>query len=116
MESKLKKKTSKVIRDAQSGTPAKVIHPYSDELTAKEILKKNERKPALKKEELLRAMKQKISAKKSKKMTSKRTTPGTVPSDSTPAHTQREGKRWLKTIIKQNLSKQVVAAHSGKKK
>ncbi len=116
MESRLRKKISKAVRNAQSGTAARVIHPYSDEITAKEILKKNSRTPALKKEDLLKAMKQKIVAAKSKKKTSKRTTPGTVESDSTPANPHREGKRWLKTIVKQNLSKRAVAAHSGKKK
>lgn len=116
MESKLRKKMSKSIRDAQSGTAAKVMHPYSDEITAKEILKKNSRTPNLKKEDILKAMKQKIVAAKSQKKISKRTTPGKVPPDSTPASPHREGKRWMKTIVKQNLSKRVVAAHSGKKK
>ncbi|MBS0620048.1 MAG: hypothetical protein JSS61_01130 [Verrucomicrobia bacterium] len=69
-----------------------------DQLTAKEMAKKFPKKPASK------AKLAKALAAKKKKGTSKRTTPGTVPSDSTPASIHAEGKRWIKTVVKQNVN------------
>lgn len=109
---------SKAIRNAQTGIQAPESRKDSDELTAKEMLKKYPKKPAKKKEELLAAIKKSVSAKKAKakKATSKRTTPGTVPSDSTPANAHREGKRWIKTLTKQTLAKRAIEARRGRKK
>ncbi len=109
---------SKAIKNAQSGKPIPETRKYSDELTTKEMLKKYPKREAQKKEALLKAMQEGISAKKAKKhkATSKRTTPGTPPSDSSPAYPHREGKRWMKTTLEQIASQRTVQDHRGRKK
>jgi len=119
MATKLRKKMSKSIRNPQIGlaTPEGIKH--RDEQTAKELLIKFPKKADKKKAGLIEAMKRKMSLAKvkPKKNASKRTTPGSQHVDDlAPSHTQREGKRWIKTIIKQNLSNRVVADHRGRKK
>lgn len=118
MANKLQKKMAKSVRNAQTGVPSPEIRKYSDELTAKEMLKIYPKKAAKKKEALVESLKKTMAAKKAKakKGVSKRTTPGTVPSDSTPAHTQREGLRWIKTLTKQTTAQRRVTAHHGRKK
>ncbi len=72
-----------------------------------------------KKAGLIAAMKRKMTAAKTKpkKHASKRTSPGSQHVDDlAPSHTQREGKRWIKHIIKQNLTDRVIADHHGRKK
>jgi hypothetical protein len=115
---KLRKKMSKAIRSAQIGMPVPETLRYSDELTAKEMLKKYPKKAAQKKEQLLEAMQRSMSAKKAKEKSasSKRTTPGSVSSESAHAHTHREGKRWIKTLTKQTLAQRAIEAHHGRKK
>ncbi len=109
---------SKAIKNAQSGIPALETRTYSDELTAKEMLKKYPKRAAEKKEALLKAMQKSLGARKAKsqKGTSKRTTPGTPPSDSSPAYPHREGKRWMKTTIEQIAAQRTIQDHHGRKK
>lgn len=116
---KLRKKMNKTIRDAKIGQPSPKALKQRDELTAKEMLIKFPKKEDKKKAGLIKAMKRKMSTAKTKpkKNASKRTTPGSQHvDDMAPSHTLREGKRWLKTVIKQNLSDRVVADHNGRKK
>jgi len=115
---RLQKKMSKAIRSGQSDTPSPETLRYSDELTAKEMLKKYPKKTIEKNKELLAAIQKKVSAKKAKssKATSKRTTPGTVPSDSAPASVHREGRRWIKTLTQQTLAQRAIEDHRGRKK
>jgi len=121
MPSQLRKKMGKEIRSAQAAYPSVEERKYSDELTAKEMLKKYPKKIAQKRAELLKAMEKNFAIKKKKnareKMPSKRTTPGEVPSTSTPAITHREGQRWIKTLTKQSLEKRMILNHKvrGKK-
>ena len=118
MANKVQKKMAKSVRNAQTGVPSPEIRKYSDELTAKEMLKAYPKKAAAKKEALVESMKKGIAAKKTKakKGVSKRTTPGTVPSDSTPANVLKEGLRWIKTLTKQTNAQRRVTAHHGRKK
>ncbi|MGC1878669.1 MAG: hypothetical protein WA347_05450 [Rhabdochlamydiaceae bacterium] len=112
---KIQKQMAKEVRNAQGRSPLPESRQYSDELTAKEMLKKFPKSEAKKKEESLSALEKKISIKKksSHKITSKRTTPGLVSADSPPAHIHREGKRWTKTLIEQNLAERAIQAHKG---
>lgn len=107
---------SKAIRDVQSGTPNIKSRKTSPALTAKEMLKEYPNRA--KREALLATVREAINAKKSrvKAGISKRTTPGTVPSDSPPAHAHREGKRWIKVLTKQTLAKRTVETHTARKK
>ena len=110
---------TKTIRNPQIGLPTPEGVEYQNKQTAKEILIKFPKKPDRKKAGLIEAMKRKMTAAKAKpkKNASKRTTPGSQHVDDlAPSYTQREGKRWIKTIIKQNLSDRVVADHRGRKK
>ena len=118
MPARLRKKMGKEIRLAQGAYPTPEDRKYSDELTAKEMLKKYPKTAAKKKVELLQAMERVISTKKKKatKAVSKRTSPGTPPSDSSPAYPHREGKRWIKTLTKQTASERTIQAHRGTRK
>lgn len=119
MATKLRKKMTKTIRDAQVGLLSPEGMKQQDKETAKEIQAKFPKKIDKKKAALLEAMKKKIRFAKTKATTkaSKRTTPGSQHVDDfAPSDTNREGKRWIKTIIKQNLSDRVVADHRGRKK
>jgi hypothetical protein len=118
ISNKLSKKIAKSIRNAQIGIPSPEIRRYSDELTAKEMLKAYPKKQARKKEELLNSMKKSVEAKraKSKKMVSKRTTPGTIPSNSSPASTQREGARWIRTLTSQTRTQRTIDQRRSRKK
>jgi hypothetical protein len=111
---------TKEIRIAQGRYPVPESHQYSDELAAKEMIKKFPKSEAKKREETLKegalnAIKKRISIAKRKhqKISSKRTTPGLVPSESPPAHIHAEGRRWIKNLIKQNLSERTLIAHKG---
>ena len=107
---------AKEIRVVQGRYPVSEIGQYSDELTAKEMLKKFPRKEARKQEEILKSSEKGISIKKKTKNkgTSKRTTPGLVSArESAPAHIHPEGKRWIKTLIKQDQTKRAVQEHKG---
>ncbi len=117
LTTKLRKQMSKTIRNAQTGIIAyEGLKP--DSKLQKEAYKQFPHQPPSRKKKYFSELKLKMKEAKAKgqKSVSKRTTPGTVPSDSTPAHSHREGKRWMKTLIKQNLSDRTVAAHRGRKK
>ncbi len=116
MANKVQKKMAKSIRNAQTGVPSAEGRKDSVELTAKEMLKAYPKSAAKKKEALVESIKKGLAAKKAKKGVSKRTTPGTPPSDSPPASTQREGLRWIKTLAKQTDIQRRVTAHHGRKK
>jgi hypothetical protein len=96
-----KKKMQKEIRTGNHGKLSAEMSAYQDELTKKEMSKKFPKKESSKKA-LAIPPKKKPHSKK----VSKRTTPGSVPDTSTPAHVHPEGSRWAKTIVKQNLNKQ----------
>lgn len=119
----LRKKMKKEIRLGQSSYPVPESRQYSDELTAKEMLKKYPKKVAKKQKELLQASEKRIAIKKKKlhKVTSKRTTPGKVPGEfphdySQPAIVHKEGRRWIKTLTKQTLAQRAIQAHKGGRK
>lgn len=107
---------SKAVRDAQTGIVVPRNRRPADAVATRELLKAYERKPVSKKEELLASIKNKFKTAKTKKGTSKRTTPGTVPSDSSPSNVHKEGKRWIQTLLKQTLSKRTIEARRGRKK
>ncbi len=115
MTNKLEKKRGKEIRSAQGRYPVQQTQQYSDELTTKEMLKKFPKRKSEKQEETLKSAQRGISLKKKlqHKIKSKNTTPGLVSSDSAPAHIHPEGKRWMKTLVKQNLSQRAILAHQG---
>jgi hypothetical protein len=110
---------NKTIRSAQVGLLSAEGIKDQNKMTAKEILLKFPKKGDRKRAGLIEAMKRKMSAAKAKpkKNASKRTSPGSEHVDDlAPSYVNREGKRWIKTIIKQNLSDRVVADHRGRKK
>lgn len=110
----LQKKMAKEIRVAQGRYPISETHQYSDELTTKEMLKKYPKKEAQKKAEIVSSSEKEVAIKKQHNISAKRTTPGLVPArESAPAHVHPEGKRWIKTLIKQNQTKRAVQAHKG---
>lgn len=114
----LGKKKDKTVRNSQTGIPIREERKYSDELTTKEMLKKYPRKVAKKTEEIVMAMGATVRAKKGKaqKKISKRTTPGYIPSDSTPAYQHREGQRWIKTLNRQASTQRKIDTRRGRKK
>lgn len=115
MTCRAQKKMAKTIRAAQGQYPVTETQRYSDELTAKELLKKYPKNQAKKQAELLKASQARLAVKHKKKlhekMPSKRTSPGMGEVDSTPAHVHPEGGRWIKTLIKQNLASRVIQSH-----
>jgi hypothetical protein len=117
MDSKLRKKMSKAVRNASSGVVVPPRKRPADPTATKELLKSYGRAPAPQKKGLLETLKIKFGfAKAKKKKVSKRTATGTVPSDSSPASPHREGKRWIKNLLKQTLANRTVDAHRGRKK
>jgi hypothetical protein len=113
---KLQKKMAKEIRVVQGRYPVRETHQYSDELTAKEMLKKYPKKEIRKKEEILKSSEKGVLIKKKikHKNVSKRTTPDLVSfGESPPAHIHAEGRRWIKTLIKQNQIERAVLTHKG---
>jgi hypothetical protein len=96
------KKMGKEVRLAQAKLPPEEC-VRTDRLKAAEMAKQYPKveKGVLK--SFVRTLKRKKSAGAVKR--SKRTTPGEVPSDSPPRNAHIEGKRWIKTIEKQNVVK-----------
>ncbi len=116
---KLRKQMSKAIGSLKHTFFSPEDSKYIDAETEKELLKKfPNRKPAKKKEELLSAIEKKFKTKqkKHKKGVSKRTSPGKVPADSSPASSHREGQRWIKSLTSQTLADRKVQDHRGRKK
>ncbi len=91
--SRLAKKMKKEVRNASTRVEDRA---YADQLTSKEMLKKFPKKTAAKKKAPA------ATKTAGKKGVSKRTTPGSVPSTSTPAYAKKEGGRWAKTLTKQS--------------
>jgi hypothetical protein len=113
---KLQKKMEKEIRVAQGRYPIRETLQHSDELTTREMLKKYPRREALKKEEILKSSEKGVSIKKKikHKNVSKRSAPELVSTgESPPAHIHPEGRRWIKTMIKQNETQRAILAHKG---
>jgi hypothetical protein len=117
MTTKARKKMTKAIRNAQSGTPSLGSRTQIDELTEKELLKKYPKRVVKKEAEKLTAIKKSIKAKKvaGKRGLSKRTNTGAVEADSSPANAHREGGRWIKTLTRQTTAARKIKAHRGKK-
>jgi hypothetical protein len=115
LATKLRKKMSKAIRDAQSGMPDIRPRKTSPELTAAQMLREYPNRAG---KNPATAVQRELGVKKAqaKAATSKRTNPGAVPSDSPPAHPHREGKRWIKVLTKQMLAKRTVETRTAKKK
>jgi hypothetical protein len=115
MTKRLQKKMAKEIRNAQGRYPVPESRQYSDELTDKEMLKKYPKRKAAKYGETLESARKEILIKKKVQHAneSKRTTPSFVPSDSSPAHIHEEGKRWMKTLVKQNIAERKILTHKG---
>lgn len=107
MPTNMRKKMQKAVRDTQTGSP-NIESRFKDNDAAAQDLAKLYPKKNLNEQSLSR-IKKNIHIKKiqNKKNTSKRTTPGEVDDQSPPAFPHREGKRWMKTIIKQNLTKRI---------
>jgi hypothetical protein len=116
MTKRLQKKMAKEVRNAQGRYPVVETRQKSDELTPKEMLKKYPQESARRKEAIVKSMAKEISIKKKaqNKNIGKRTTPGLVSSrDAPPAHIHAEGKRWIKTLVKQNVADRTVQIHKG---
>ena len=97
------KKMQKEIKAAQKPLPAET-RQYSDELTAKEMLKKYPKKIAKAGIGMLKGLEKRWNATESKKLKkhSKRTNCGKVDEKSPPAHVHAEGSRWVKNLREQN--------------
>lgn len=104
MPAKLRKKMNKEIR---SGVPTPESRISSDNIKAEQLLSRYPAKIRKKDLSILKSFEKIVDIKKKKKTAkhSKRTTPGTIPSDSTPKNIHIEGKRWIKTLQKQTLAK-----------
>lgn len=105
LSAKASKKMRKEIRLAQKETVRPKADPIRDALTAKELKR---RYPHPKKKEpssLFQTIKGKIISKKTSRQKSKRTTPGTVDNQSSPAFPHQEGIRWIKNLTRQGLIK-----------
>ena len=113
---RLQKKMAKTIRSAQGRYLVPETRQYSDTLTTKEMLKKYPKKEAAKKEEMLISAIKGMAIKKKgqHKNISRRTTPGPVSGrESAPAHVHSEGKRWMKTLMKQSQTQRAIQSHKG---
>ncbi|MBS0653399.1 MAG: hypothetical protein JSR39_07745 [Verrucomicrobia bacterium] len=104
LNNKLSKKIQKEVRNAQAEYQRPEERAYSDQLTAREMLKKYPKKVAKKEKSLLDSMQKRVKLKKqvAKRISSKRTNSGEVPSTSSPAFVHKEGARWIKTLAKQS--------------
>lgn len=113
MPKNIRKKVQKTVRkDLQSGedTPVKPLErkfPKPEEMLATQPKKRAK----IEKSHLL-SMEKSMERKKAKKQKkiSKRTDPKDAIVGSVPAHVHPEGKRWMKTLVKQNkvASKRIV--------
>jgi len=104
----IKKKQSKVIKKAeQAYAVAEEAVERTDTLKTKESLKKYPPKKRKTKEALVEGVVKGMEAKKKKKKAvSKRTTPSELDLHESPrAYSHREGERWEKTLVKQNVGK-----------
>lgn len=101
---KVTKEMNKEIHKAQMGPPTLL----SEQLSYEQMLTKYPKKIATKEKSLIATMKNQIKIKKNKKnhKESKRTTPSMMPLDteSTPKSPHIEGKRWIKTEVRQSVT------------
>lgn len=107
MPAKMRKKMNKEIR-ASAETPAPKLN--SNDIKAGQLLSRYPAKIKKKEASILKSFEKTIDTKKKKQAAkhSKRTTPGTVPSDSPPKIVHVEGKRWIQTIEKQTQAQKKV--------
>lgn len=104
----VKKKQSKIIKKAEHEfAEAKEAVERTDILKVKESLKKLPPKSRKQKTALVESVVKGMEAKKKKKKAvSKRTTPDEMHYHESPrAYSHREGERWEKTLVKQNVGK-----------
>jgi hypothetical protein len=104
----VRKKQAKVIKKAeQDYAQAEEVLERTDKLKVKEALKKLPPKPRKAKTALVESVVKGMEAKKKKKKgVSKRTTPSELDLHESPrAYSHREGERWEKTLVKQNVGK-----------
>jgi hypothetical protein len=89
-----RKKVSKEVHRAQMATPSPVVS----------LIPSFRRETLYQKEQKFKSLLKQIEQKKrrGKVKTSKRTTPGAVPSNSSPKNIHVEGERWIKTLTAQN--------------
>lgn len=115
MPAQLRKKMNKALR-ASALQPEPVLK--SDRITPKDLLSRVPQKERQRKETILNTLEKSFAAKH-KKMNhkvSKRTNSGTVDEKSPPHIVHVEGKRWIKTLEKQNVAKRkVFTKHMAKK-
>lgn len=107
LSARLSKKAHKEVRLAQRETLRQKADPERDALTAKEL---KLRYPHPKKKSTassLLSIKGMVISKKKTRLApkSKRTTPGTMESQSSPAFPHKEGIRWLKNLTRQGILK-----------
>lgn len=115
MPAQLRKKMNKALR-ASALQPEPAFK--SDRITAKDLLSRVPPKERQRKEAVIKAL-EKTLASKHKKMShkhSKRTNSGAVDQKSSPHIVHVEGKRWIKTLEKQNVSKRKVFTRQMAKK
>ncbi|MBS0629779.1 MAG: hypothetical protein JSS30_06095 [Verrucomicrobia bacterium] len=108
VDKNVRKKQAKEIKKAQAAYAEAEEAPRTDKLKTAESLKKYpvKTKKSLKPlvEEVVKEMA--IKKKKRKASVSKRTTPSELDLHESPrAYAHREGERWEKTIVKQNVGK-----------
>ena len=126
---KLRKKMTKAIKYARSFFLSDATKKYEDRETEKELFKKYPKrktpKPHIKKavkaktKEARRDRIEKLLAEKTTHAAtgpSKRTTPGTVFTESSPAAAHKEGARWIKNLNKQTLAQRALQTHNTGKK
>jgi hypothetical protein len=104
LNNSLEKAMKKEVRKGQRAAPTVLEEPLrSDQLSTRQMLKKYPKKIAKEDAALVLSTLKGMQAKKAKKATktSKRTTPGMVPANSTPHIIHVEGGRWMKTVQKQ---------------
>ena len=107
MTAKLRKKMNKELKTA-TRKPEPVLR--TDVITPQELLSRIPPKARKKEASLQKSFEKTIITKKKKQKahTSKRTTPGSIEEKSSPQIVHVEGKRWIKTLAKQNLTKRKI--------
>jgi hypothetical protein len=89
----------------------------SDRITPQQLLSRAPVQSPQKAGELKKLLKKNLNNKGVKPHASKRTTPGTAGETSSPQNVHVEGRRWIKTLGKQNTAKRkVFTRHTAKQK
>ena len=117
------KKVKKEVHSARKAKSPPESEKYADALLLKEMRQKFPKKTTKKKEAESKALQKRIEtkgglAKKTtlKKKVSKRTGPGEFSEPTAPASINKEGKRWIKTVIKQNQAQRKDTARKNLKR